>query len=68
MHAPRYAFSHASQDESRRLEPLEQRLDPLTKRQLDRLAIGVGRQVPGSVAAVRRTSGSSGMCVSTARV
>jgi trans-aconitate methyltransferase len=41
MHdAPRYAFSHSWQDESRRLELLEQRLDPLTERRLDRLGIG----------------------------
>jgi hypothetical protein len=40
---------HSAQDESRRLELLEQRLDPLTKRRIQRL--GVGR---GAIAAAAR--------------
>ena len=37
-----YAFRHSSADESRRLELLEQRLDPLRIRRIERLAIGRG--------------------------
>jgi SAM-dependent methyltransferase len=37
-----YAFPQSSPDESRRLELFEQRLDPLTRRRLERLAIGAG--------------------------
>jgi trans-aconitate methyltransferase len=37
-----YAFPHSAEDESRRLELLEQRLDPLTKRRIDRLGVGKG--------------------------
>jgi SAM-dependent methyltransferase len=40
--APDYAFPHSAKDESRRLELLEQRLDPLTKRRIQRLGIGQG--------------------------
>jgi len=40
--APDYAFPHSAKDESRRLELLEQRLDPLTKRRIQRLGIGTG--------------------------
>jgi trans-aconitate methyltransferase len=39
---PTYAFPHSAEDESRRLALFEQRLDPLTKRRLERLAIGSG--------------------------
>jgi SAM-dependent methyltransferase len=39
---PDYAFPHAAKDESRRLELLEQRLDPLTKRRIQRLGVGKG--------------------------
>jgi len=68
MHdAPHYAFAHSSQDESRRLELLEQRLDPLTKRRLDRLGIGAGAKCleigggRGSIArALAERVGSSG--------
>jgi len=37
-----YAFPHSAQDESRRLQLLEQRLDPLTKRRIQRLGISTG--------------------------
>lgn len=40
--APDYAFPHSAQDESRRLELLEQRLDPLTKRRIERLGVSTG--------------------------
>ena len=40
--APDYAFPHAAQDESRRLELLEQRLDPLTQRRIERLGVSQG--------------------------
>jgi trans-aconitate methyltransferase len=38
--APDYAFPHSAEDESRRLELLQQRLDPLTKRRIQRLGVG----------------------------
>jgi trans-aconitate methyltransferase len=37
-----YAFPHSEAHESRRLELFEQRLDPLTKRRMDRLGVGRG--------------------------
>jgi SAM-dependent methyltransferase len=37
--APDYAFPHSGEDESRRLHLLEQHLDPLTKRRIERLGI-----------------------------
>ena len=37
-----YAFPHSAVDESRRLELFQQRLDPLTTRRIERLAIGRG--------------------------
>jgi SAM-dependent methyltransferase len=40
--APDYAFPHSATDESRRLELLEQRLDPLTKRRIQRLEVRTG--------------------------
>jgi len=40
--APDYAFPHSAEAESRRLELLEQRLDPLTKRRIQRLGVGTG--------------------------
>jgi SAM-dependent methyltransferase len=40
--APDYAFPHSHQDESRRLQLFEQRLDPLTKRRIQRLGVGAG--------------------------
>jgi SAM-dependent methyltransferase len=40
--APDYAFPHAAEDESRRLELLQRRLDPLTKRRIQRLGVGKG--------------------------
>ncbi len=40
--APDYAFPHSAADESRRLQLLEQRLDPLTKRRIERLGVGNG--------------------------
>jgi hypothetical protein len=40
--APDYAFPHSAEDESRRLQLLEQRLDPLTKRRIQRRGIGEG--------------------------
>jgi 2-polyprenyl-3-methyl-5-hydroxy-6-metoxy-1,4-benzoquinol methylase len=40
--APDYAFPHAAADESRRLQLLEERLDPITKRRAGSLGIGPG--------------------------
>ena len=40
--APDYAFPHLAENESRRLELLEQRLDPLTKRRIKRLGVSAG--------------------------
>lgn len=40
--APDYAFPHSARDESRRLQLLEQHLDPLTKRRIQRLGISQG--------------------------
>jgi hypothetical protein len=40
--APDYAFPHSAQDESRRLELLEQRLDPLTKRRIEHCGVSKG--------------------------
>jgi SAM-dependent methyltransferase len=40
--APDYAFPHSAEDESRRLQLLEQRLDPLTKRRIQRLGVSSG--------------------------
>lgn len=40
--APDYAFPHAAEEESRRLELFERRLDPLTIRRLGRLGIAPG--------------------------
>ena len=40
--APDYAFPHSDEDESRRLQLLEQRLDPLTQRRIQRLGVGSG--------------------------
>ena len=40
--APDYAFPHSGEDESRRLELLEQRLDPLTKRRIGSLEVSKG--------------------------
>jgi ubiquinone/menaquinone biosynthesis C-methylase UbiE len=37
-----YAFPHSAADESRRLQLFEERLDPLTKRRVERLGIGLG--------------------------
>jgi SAM-dependent methyltransferase len=37
-----YAFPHSAENESRRLELLEQRLDPLTKRRIERLGVTAG--------------------------
>jgi SAM-dependent methyltransferase len=37
-----YAFPHAARDEARRLELLQQRLDPITIRRIERLGIGPG--------------------------
>jgi tRNA A58 N-methylase Trm61 len=37
-----YAFPHSAEDESRRLELFQQRLDPLTIRRIERLGIGPG--------------------------
>lgn len=39
-----YAFPHTGEDESRRLQLLEQRLDPLTKRRIGRLGVGRGER------------------------
>jgi SAM-dependent methyltransferase len=40
--APDYAFPHAAEEESQRLELFEQRLDPLTKRRIVRLGVTQG--------------------------
>jgi len=40
--SPGYAFPHSAEDEFRRLQLFEQRLDPLTKRRVGRLGIGQG--------------------------
>jgi SAM-dependent methyltransferase len=40
--APDYAFPHSAEDESRRLQLLEQRLDPLTKRRIQRCGVSEG--------------------------
>lgn len=40
--APGYAFPHADGDESRRLQLLEERLDPTTVRRIDRLGLASG--------------------------
>jgi SAM-dependent methyltransferase len=40
--APDYAFPHSAEDETRRLQLLEQRLDPLTKRRIQRLGLHKG--------------------------
>jgi SAM-dependent methyltransferase len=40
--APDYAFPHSADDESRRLELFEQRLDPLTRRRIEQLSVGPG--------------------------
>jgi SAM-dependent methyltransferase len=37
-----YAFPHSAADESRRLQLFEQRLDPLTRRRVERLGVGPG--------------------------
>jgi SAM-dependent methyltransferase len=39
---PDYAFPHSGEDESRRLELLEQRLDPLTERRIGSLGLSKG--------------------------
>jgi SAM-dependent methyltransferase len=40
--APDYAFPHAADEEARRLELLQQRLDPLTIHRFERLGVGGG--------------------------
>jgi SAM-dependent methyltransferase len=40
--APDYAFPHVEADESRRLQLFEERLDPLTRRRIERLGVGKG--------------------------
>lgn len=40
--APDYAFPHSGENEARRLELLEQRLDPLTKRRIEGLGVSEG--------------------------
>jgi SAM-dependent methyltransferase len=40
--APDYAFPHSAEDESRRLQLLEHRLAPLTKRRIQRLGVSKG--------------------------
>ncbi|HXW35332.1 MAG TPA: methyltransferase domain-containing protein [Acidimicrobiales bacterium] len=70
--APDYAFPHAAQDESRRLELLEQRLDPLTKRRIGSLGIAEGArclEIGGGRGSIARwlsdTVGPSGRVVAT---
>jgi hypothetical protein len=63
--APDYAFPHSAQDESRRLELLEQRLDPLMtswRADLSTSAYGVGgprRNDPSSLPARNAYSADS---------
>jgi len=40
--APDYAFPHSAENESRRLQLFEQHLDPLTRRRIQRLGVGLG--------------------------
>lgn len=55
--APHYAFPHRADDESRRLELFEQRLDPLTIRRIERLGVGRGArclEIGGGRASITR--------------
>ena len=42
--APDYALPHSGENESRRLELLQQRLDPLTKRRIESLGVAKGNR------------------------
>jgi SAM-dependent methyltransferase len=70
--APDYAFPHSDADESRRLQLFEERLDPLTRRRVERLGIGNGArclEIGGGRGSVTRwlaeLAGPSGRVVST---
>jgi trans-aconitate methyltransferase len=70
--APDYAFPHAAADESRRLQIFQQRLDPLTKRRIERLDIPAGAaclEIGGGRGSITRwlaeRVGSSGNVIAT---
>jgi SAM-dependent methyltransferase len=70
--APDYAFPHSAEDESRRLELLEQRLDPLTKQRIQRLGVGKGArclEIGGGRGSITRwlsdVAGATGRVVAT---
>jgi hypothetical protein len=58
----RYAFPHTAADERRRLELFEQRLDPITIRRIERLAIAPAHAALRSAGAAARSLVG---CVST---
>ena len=70
--APDYAFPHSAEDESRRLQLLEQRLDPLTRRRIESLGVSRGArclEIGGGRGSITRwlsdVVGSSGRVVAT---
>ena len=70
--APDYAFPHSAEDESRRLQLLEQRLDPLTKRRIQRLGVSKGArclEIGGGRGSITRwlsdVVGASGRVIAT---
>src|SRR6476646_10802992 len=70
--APDYAFPHPAADESRRLQIFQQRLDPLTKRRIERLDIPAGAaclEIGGGRGSITRwlaeRVGSSGSVIAT---
>jgi SAM-dependent methyltransferase len=70
--APDYAFPHSAQDESRRLELLEQRLDPLTRRRIERLGVSKGArclEIGGGRGSITRwlseVVGATGLVIAT---
>jgi SAM-dependent methyltransferase len=70
--APDYAFPHSAEAESRRLELLEQRLDPLTKRRIQRLGVGKGArclEIGGGRGSITRwlsdVAGAAGRVIAT---
>jgi SAM-dependent methyltransferase len=69
---PDYAFPHSAKDEARRLQLFEQRLDPLTKRRIERLGVGEGArclEIGGGLGSITRwlsrVVGSAGRVVAT---
>jgi SAM-dependent methyltransferase len=70
--APDYAFPHSAENESRRLQLLEERLDPLTRRRIERLGVSRGArclEIGGGRGSITRwlsdVVGSSGHVVAT---